>query len=280
MAVTARPPSRPVTADAAPQRSPPRPPARRSPPAASRSRRSPAGTSPCCARTGSSSSSGRSIQPFLLVFVFLYVFPTIGQGVGGAGRRGRPVGVRHRARPRRGRHLDHVPGHPGRRHGRWPRSSASPGRSRTACRRRARSGWSPWPRCSRAPCRACSPRSIVFPIAAVVHAPGVEAHLTVHWWIVLTLIPLACVAMSSLGLLLGTHLRAAQHRPDVRLRRAADHLPRRHLLPVDRARPGQGRRLVHWLQTLVLVNPLIYVNEGLRAGLTTADTCTCSPCTR
>ena len=26
----------------------------------------------------------------------------------------------------------------------------------------------------------------------------------------------------------------------------------------------------HWLQTLVLINPLIYINEGLRAALTTA----------
>ena len=45
---------------------------------------------------------------------------------------------------------------------------------------------------------------IVFPIAAVIHAHDVEAHLTVHWPVVLTLIPLACVAMTSLGLLLGT----------------------------------------------------------------------------
>jgi ABC-2 type transport system permease protein len=27
---------------------------------------------------------------------------------------------------------------------------------------------------------------------------------------------------------------------------------------------------VHWLQILVLVNPLIYINEGMRAGLTHA----------
>ena len=40
---------------------------------------------------------------------------------------------------------------------------------------------------------------IVFPIAAVVHATGVNAHLQVHWWVVITLIPLACLAMTSLG---------------------------------------------------------------------------------
>ena len=45
---------------------------------------------------------------------------------------------------------------------------------------------------------------IVFPIAAVIHAPGVHAHLSVHWPIVITVIPLACVTMSALGLLLGT----------------------------------------------------------------------------
>jgi ABC-2 type transport system permease protein len=28
---------------------------------------------------------------------------------------------------------------------------------------------------------------------------------------------------------------------------------------------------VHWLQILVLINPLIYVNEGMRAGLTQAS---------
>jgi ABC-2 type transport system permease protein len=80
------------------------------------------------------------VQPFLLCFVFLYVFPKIGQGIGG--RRPRD-GVRVRHRPRAG-----VVGISIMFQGvqsvalRWPRSSASPARSRTGCRRRARSGWS------------------------------------------------------------------------------------------------------------------------------------------
>ncbi len=45
---------------------------------------------------------------------------------------------------------------------------------------------------------------IVLPIASVVHAPGVEAHLTLHWLIILTFVPLASVAMAGLGLVLGT----------------------------------------------------------------------------
>ena len=45
---------------------------------------------------------------------------------------------------------------------------------------------------------------IVLPMASVVHAPGVHAHLSLHWWIIVTFVPLACVAMAGLGLLLGT----------------------------------------------------------------------------
>jgi len=41
---------------------------------------------------------------------------------------------------------------------------------------------------------------IVLPIASVVHASRAEAHLNLHWWIILTMIPLACVGMTSLGL--------------------------------------------------------------------------------
>ena len=45
---------------------------------------------------------------------------------------------------------------------------------------------------------------ILLPMAAVVHAPGVHAHLSLHWWVILTFVPLACVAMAGLGLVLGT----------------------------------------------------------------------------
>jgi len=40
---------------------------------------------------------------------------------------------------------------------------------------------------------------IVFPIAAVIHAPGVHPNLTVHWPILVTLIPLSCIMTSSSG---------------------------------------------------------------------------------
>jgi ABC-2 type transport system permease protein len=110
---------------------------------------------------------------------------------------------------------------------------------------------------------------IVFPIAAVVHAPGVHAHLTVHWWVVLTLIPLACVTMTSLGLLLGTAFEPR----NIGLMFGFVVLP----LTFLGGTYYQWTKLspvkvdgVHWLQIVVLVNPLIYVNEGMRAGLTEA----------
>ena len=108
---------------------------------------------------------------------------------------------------------------------------------------------------------------IVFPIAAVVHASGVNAHLSVDWPIVLTLIPLACIAMSSLGLLLGTTFQAR----NIGLMFGFVVLPLTFLggtyYQWTKLAPVQLDGF-HWLQALVLFNPLIYVAEGMRAGLT------------
>ena len=45
---------------------------------------------------------------------------------------------------------------------------------------------------------------LVFPIAAVVHSSQIHIHLQVHWLVLLTLTPLACIVCSSLGLTFGT----------------------------------------------------------------------------
>ena len=103
------------------------------------------------------------LQPLLLVFVFTYVFPKIGQGVGGRGRR--RLELLDAARRRRGRDRDHLPGHPGGRaaagagvrlhpRDRGPRARAAAGLGSSRSRRS-----------SPARCRACSPALIVFPIA-------------------------------------------------------------------------------------------------------------------
>jgi ABC-2 type transport system permease protein len=110
---------------------------------------------------------------------------------------------------------------------------------------------------------------IVFPIAAVVHAPGVEADLSLHWAVILTMLPLACVAMAGLGLVLGTSFEPRNIGlmfgfvilPITFL--GGTYYPWTHLAPVKIGG-------FPWLQTLVLVNPLIYVNEGMRAAFTNA----------
>ena len=110
---------------------------------------------------------------------------------------------------------------------------------------------------------------IVLPIASVVHAAGVEAQISLHWLIVLTVVPLSCVAMASLGLVLGTSFEPR----NIGLMFGFVVLPITFLGGTY----YQWTRLSpvkiggwHWLQTLVLVNPLIYVNEGMRAAFTDA----------
>jgi ABC-2 type transport system permease protein len=110
---------------------------------------------------------------------------------------------------------------------------------------------------------------IVLPIASVVHAAGVEADISLHWLVVLTFVPLACVAMAGLGLTLGTSFEPRNIGlmfgfvilPVTFL--GGTYYPWTHLAPVKIGG-------FHWLQTLVLINPLIYVNEGMRAAFTDA----------
>jgi ABC-2 type transport system permease protein len=111
--------------------------------------------------------------------------------------------------------------------------------------------------------------AIVFPIAAVVHASQIHINLQVHWLVLVTLLPLACVTCSALGLTFGTIFDPRT----VPLLFGIIILPLTFLggtyyawttlSPVTVAG-------VHWLQILVLVNPLIYINEGFRAALTSS----------
>jgi ABC-2 type transport system permease protein len=208
------------------------------------------------------------IQPFLLVFVFLYVFPRIGQGVGAGGGKVSESAFATVL----------VPGVVG-------ISIMFQGIQAVAMPLSTEFGYTreiedrvqaPCPIWLVAISKVLSgafqgllAAVIVFPIADVVHAPGVHAHLSVTWWIVITLIPLACVTMTSLGLLLGTAFEPR----NIGLMFGFVVLPITFLGGTY----YQWTRLapvavggVHWLQILVLINPLIYVNEGLRAGLTQA----------
>jgi ABC-2 type transport system permease protein len=214
------------------------------------------------------------VQPFLLVFVFLYVFPTIGQGIGGGGTGG---GAAARAAESNFATVL-VAGVVG-------ISIMFQGIQAVAMVMAQEFGYTreiedrvqaPCPIWLVGVAKVLSGATqgliaalIVFPIAAVIHAKGVEAHLSIHWAVVITLIPLACITMTSLGLLLGTLFEAR----NLGLMFGFVVLPLTFLggtyyqwTKLSPVKVGG----IHWLQTLVLVNPLIYVTEGMRAGLTHA----------
>jgi ABC-2 type transport system permease protein len=111
--------------------------------------------------------------------------------------------------------------------------------------------------------------AIVLPIASVVHASGVRAEVSLHWAVILTLVPIATVAMAGLGLVLGTSFEPR----NIGLMFGFIILPITFLGGTyygwTRLAPVKVGGF-HWLQTLVLVNPLIYVNEGMRAAFTAA----------
>jgi ABC-2 type transport system permease protein len=204
------------------------------------------------------------IQPFLLVFVFLYVFPQIGQSVGGAGRGSGSFATVL------------VPGVVG-------ISIMFQGVQAVALQLSQEFGFTreiedrvqaPCPVWLVAMSKVLSgvvqgliAAVIVFPIAAVVHASGVHADFDVHWWVVITLVPITCLAFSALGLVLGCVFEPR----NIGLMFGFIVLPITFLggtyYQWTRLRPVKIGGF-HWLQTLVLVNPLIYVNEGLRGGLT------------
>jgi ABC-2 type transport system permease protein len=205
------------------------------------------------------------IQPFLLCFVFLYVFPKIGQGIGGHGSAEQSAFA-----------TVLVPGVVG-------ISIMFQGVQSIALNMAQEFGYTreiedrvqaPCPIWLVAIAKVLSgaaqgvlSAAIVLPIASVVHASGVEAHLTLHWWLILTLVPLACIATAGLGLVLGTSFEPR----NIGLMFGFIILPITFLggtyYSWTRLAPVKVGAW-HWLQTVVLVNPLIYVNEGMRTAFT------------
>jgi ABC-2 type transport system permease protein len=208
------------------------------------------------------------VQPFLLCFVFLYVFPKIGQAVGGGGN---PAAESAFATVL-------VPGVVG-------ISILFQGVQSVALIMSQEFGFTreiedrvqaPCPVWLVAMAKVLSgavqgliSAALVLPIASVVHAKGVEAHIVLHWWIIVTLVPLAAVTMASLGLLLGTSFEPR----NIGLMFGFIILPVTFLggtyYQWTRLAPIEAGGW-HWLQTIVLVNPLIFVNEGMRAAFTQA----------
>ncbi len=207
------------------------------------------------------------IQPFLLCFVFLFVFPKIGQAVGGANSTGASDFA-----------TVLVPGVVG-------ITIMFQGVQSIALTMAQEFGFTreiedrvqaPCPIWLVAISKVLSgtvqgliAALIVFPIASVVHAAGVTADISLHWLIIFTMVPIACVTMAGLGLVLGTSFEARNIGlmfgfvilPITFL--GGTYYPWTHLAPVEIGS-------FHWLQTIVLINPLVYVNEGMRAAFTDA----------
>jgi ABC-2 type transport system permease protein len=206
-------------------------------------------------------------QPFLLCFVFLYVFPKIGQGIGGHGDAAESEFA-----------TILVPGVVG-------ISIMFQGLQSIALAMAQYFGFArEIEDRAQAPCpiwlvavakvlfgavQGLLSAIIVLPIASVVHAPGVQARLDLHWWVILTFVPLACVATASLGLVLGTSFEPQ----NVGLMFGFVILPITFLGGTYYSWTKLSPVTLGgwpWLQTIVLVNPLIYVNEGMRAAFTNA----------
>jgi ABC-2 type transport system permease protein len=206
------------------------------------------------------------VQPFLLVFVFLYVFPLIGEGIGSGSVGGQSVfatvlvagvvgisimfqGIQAVALP-----LSTEFGYTKEIEDRvlapLPVSMVALGKVTAGA------------------IQGIIAAAVVFPIAAVVHAQGVEPQLTVHWGVLLTLLPLTAVMTSGLGLVIGT--RVAPRNISVMFGFV--------ILPMvflgGTYYPWTSLEAIKiggfpWLQALVCLNPLIFVTEGFRAALTT-----------
>ena len=208
------------------------------------------------------------VQPFLLCFVFLFVFPKIGQGIGGRGGQ----------RQQSAFATVLVPGVVG-------ISVMFQGVQSVALQMSQEFGFTreiedrvqaPCPIWLVAMAKVLSgavqgviSAVIVLPIASVVHAAGRRSPPHLHWWIILTLVPLACVTMAVSASCSGP----ASSRATSGSCSGSSSCPITFLggtyYPWTRLAPVKIGAW-HWLQTIVLINPLIYVNEGMRAAFTDA----------
>jgi ABC-type multidrug transport system permease subunit len=104
---------------------------------------------------------------------------------------------------------------------------------------------------------------IVFPIVLFVHAAGQAPHVHVTNWALLALILVfASLLTASLGLLLGTVMDPRK----MQMLFAVILLPATMLGCVYY--PWSALHHIRWLQISVLINPMVYMSEGLRAVLT------------
>jgi ABC-2 type transport system permease protein len=197
------------------------------------------------------------MQPLLLVFVFTYVFPKIGQGVGGSKTSEADFSTLLMA-------------------GVVATSMIFQGVQAVALPLVQEFGYTreiedrvmaPLPvwavaveKIAAGAVQALIAGLVVFPLAAIV--PATPVHLHVHWLFLLTIGPIAAVLSASLGLTMGTRVKP----PQVPLLFAIVVIPITFLGAVYYPWPSLAP--IKWLQIAVLVNPLVYMCEGFRLSLT------------
>src|SRR6185503_20329810 len=199
------------------------------------------------------------LQPFLLVFVFTYVFPKIGQGVGGGEAASGfstllVAGVVGIAILMQGIQSVSLP------------MVQEFGYTREIEDRVL----APMPVALVAVQKAIwgalsglFSALLVFPIAAVV--PATPVHLDIDWLVLLTLTPLACYMCGALGLTFGTRFEPRT----VPMLFGIIVIPLTCLGAIYYS--WSSLAPIAWLQVFVLLNPLVYMCEGFRAALTTSD---------
>ncbi len=197
------------------------------------------------------------MQPLLLVFVFTYVFPKIGQGIGGSARSEAAFSTLLMA-------------------GVVATSMIFQGVQAVALPLVQEFGYTreiedrvmaPLPvwgiavqKIAAGAIQALIAGLVVFPLAAFI--PATPVHLHVHWLFLLTIAPIGAILSAAFGLVMGTRVKPTQ----VPLLFAIVVLPITFLGAVYY--PWTALAPVKWLQVAVLINPLVYMCEGFRLSLT------------
>jgi len=105
--------------------------------------------------------------------------------------------------------------------------------------------------------------AIVFPVVYWVHAPGEGPHVHVTNWLLLAVVMVFSATLTaSLGLWLGTVVDPRK----IQMIFAVILLPITMLGCVYY--PWSALHEIRWLQIVTLINPMVYMTEGLRAALT------------
>jgi ABC-2 type transport system permease protein len=103
--------------------------------------------------------------------------------------------------------------------------------------------------------------AVVFPLAYYIPTVPVQVHVT-SWIFLIAVIALASLTAGALGLVIGTSVKPQQ----IGLIFGVVIMPITFLGCVYY--PWAGLKYIPWLKYFVLLNPIVYMSEGLRASLT------------